>query len=98
MGERPGRCLPDAAYMECPVTRGGAVTMKLGDAGLGHIVLGLVLAVLSLALSMVVFATQVDTGGAPSALSFAIFFSGVWGGVEIGRYVEAQRRGTTEEG
>ena len=65
--------------------------MKLADAGLGHLVVGLILAVLSLALAMVVFSTQSDTGGAPSALSFAIFFSGVWGGVEVGRYVEAKR-------
>ena len=65
--------------------------MKLADAGLGHLVVGLILVVLALALAMVMFATQTDTGGAPSALSFAIFFAGVCGGVEIGRYIESQR-------
>jgi hypothetical protein len=46
---------------------------------------------LSLATAIVLALTQTETIGAIASLGLAAYFFGVWGGVEIGRYVEAQR-------
>lgn len=65
--------------------------MRLADAGRAHLIVGVVLALLSLAAAIALVATQTETIGAISALGLAAYFFGVWGGVEIGRYVEARR-------
>jgi multidrug efflux pump subunit AcrB len=58
--------------------------MKIAErAGKGHLVVGAVLIALSLG-SMV--ATLITGLAWPAAL---VFFFGVWGGVETGRYLEA---------
>ena len=67
--------------------------MRMADAGKGHLIVGAVFALLSLAAAIVLAVTQTHAIGAMSALGFAAYFFGVWGGVEIGRYIEALRRG-----
>ena len=65
--------------------------MRLADAGKVHLIVGGILELLSLAAAIVPIAAHGKTIGATSVLGFATFFFGVCGGVEIGRYIEAQR-------
>jgi len=52
-------------------------------------------------LSLVIVILLISTGGKGigvwSAWGLAIYFFGVWGGVEIGRYIEPQRGKTNEQ-
>ena len=48
----------------------------------GHLIVGAILALLSLGAFIATFFFQ------NSIISFLIFFFGVWGGVELGRYLE----------
>jgi hypothetical protein len=65
--------------------------MEIAEAGKGHLIVGSIFALLSLAAAVVLAVTQTKAIGAMSALGFAAYFFGVWGGVEIGRYIEARR-------
>jgi len=48
----------------------------------GHLIVGVILVILSLASLLTTYFLQA------SILKILIFFFGVWGGVEIGRYLE----------
>jgi hypothetical protein len=57
--------------------------MKVSQqASKGHLVVGIILVLLSLGCFIATFFFQ------QRILSFLIFFFGVWGGVELGRYLE----------
>lgn len=60
--------------------------MALAKAGKGHLIVGSILVALALASAIAVMITDIQ------AFAFAVFFFGVWGGVEIGRVVEAKFR------
>jgi hypothetical protein len=58
--------------------------MKLAKAGKGHLIVGLLLALFSLVCgiaSLIICANY---------LGLLTYFFGVWGGVEVGRYIEAK--------
>jgi hypothetical protein len=52
------------------------------QASKGHLIVGIVLVLLSLAALIATFITH------KNLFAFLIFFFGVWGGVELGRYLE----------
>jgi hypothetical protein len=52
------------------------------QAGRGHLVVGLLLAVVALVAAIVSVVAGV------AALALVVFFLGVWGGVELGRWLE----------
>jgi hypothetical protein len=60
----------------------------LAEAGKGHLIVGGILVVISLALAMYLFFSQNEAIAGWAALGFGVFFFGVWGGVEIGRFLE----------
>jgi hypothetical protein len=60
--------------------------MKLAEAGKGHLIVGVTLALVSLTLGIISLIVYVDY------LGLLTFFFGVWGGIEVGRYIEARMK------
>jgi hypothetical protein len=60
--------------------------MKLGKAGKGHLIVGILLCLASLTFGFLLFFFSVAYFG------LLVFFFGVWGGVEIGRFIESRMK------
>lgn len=60
--------------------------MKLAKAGKTHLIVGIILVFISLASAISLIFIDFKY------LGIAAYFFGTWGGVEIGRYVEARLR------
>jgi hypothetical protein len=60
--------------------------MKLAKAGKGHLIVGVIFSLVSLTLGILLLFFSVSFFG------LLTYFFGVWGGVEIGRYIESRMK------
>ncbi len=60
--------------------------MKLAKAVKGHLIVGVLLSLISLTLGILLLFFSVSVFG------ILTYFFGVWGGVEIGRYIESRNK------